>query len=58
MAKQPIKYELILIFDWYKKLPVKEIFKKLPKGYCSLKTLYNYHNRWVKANKKAMELMK
>jgi hypothetical protein len=53
-----IFYELILIFDRFKGYTVKDIFRRLPKDYCSIQTLYNYHIKYKKADKKARELIK
>ena len=53
-----LKYELLLVFDRFKGFSVREIGKKLPKGYCTEKTLYNYHRRYEISNKKAQQLTK
>jgi len=53
-----LKYELLLIFDRFRGFKIIEIFKKLPKGYCTKKTLYNYHQRYNQAIKKMQELTK
>lgn len=55
--KKPM-YELVLVFDRFKGFTVPEIFRKLPEGVCSIKTLYNYHNRYSKADRKAREITK
>jgi hypothetical protein len=57
LGKQ-LKYELLLVFEKFQGMKVKEIFEKLPKGYCSLATLYNYHKRWKYAERKYRELIK
>ena len=48
-------YRWILIFDWFKKMTVPEIFEKL-KGEISIRTLYNWHNRYVKEYPQALKL--
>lgn len=58
MPKTKFKSELLYVFDWYKKLTVVEVFKKLPKDYITLRTLYNYHARSKEAVKKAREITK
>jgi hypothetical protein len=57
IAKQ-LHYELLLIFEWFKGITVKQIYMKLPKNYASLKTVYNYHARYNRAVRKARELTK
>lgn len=49
------KYELFLVFERFQGFTVKKIYEKLPPGYCSLKTLYNYHARYKRAEKKLRE---
>jgi hypothetical protein len=53
-----LKYELFLLFERFKGFTVKTIFSKLPAGYCSKSTVYNYHTRYQRADRKAKELSK
>lgn len=53
-----LKYELFLIFEWFKGKAVKDIHARLPKQYASLKTIYNYHSRYHRALRRAKELTK
>lgn len=55
------KYELFLLFERFKGFKVTEVFKKIQEkrpGYVSLATLYNYHSRYQRAERKLRELTK
>lgn len=55
------KYELLLLFDRFRGFKVKVIFDKLNErrpGYVTLKTLYNYHHRYKRAERRLGELTK
>jgi hypothetical protein len=50
------RYELLLIFDWFKKVPIKEMSRRMGKDY-NIKTLYRYKSvHYPKALRKANEL--
>lgn len=51
-----LKYELFLVVLNFRGLKTSQILEKLPKGYASYKTIYNYRQRLERAEKKYKEL--
>lgn len=59
-ANTHLKYELFLIFERFRGFSVKEIMDKLNKDsvVAPRTTIYHWHQRYVRADRKARELTK